>query len=90
MLFFYRDLKPQNVLLSENGVAKLCDFGFARNMSLGTHVLTSIKGTPLYMAPELMEGSPYDHNADLWYKTFSKCIIYIVLFIYFMANLLLI
>lgn len=30
-------------------------------------MLTSIKGTPLYMAPELMEESAYDHNADLWY-----------------------
>lgn len=60
-------MKPQNVLLSEDGVAKLCDFGFARSMSTGTHVLTSIKGTPLYMAPELMEESPYDHNVDLWY-----------------------
>lgn len=62
----YRDLKPQNVLLETNGVAKLCDFGFARSMTTGTHVLTSIKGTPLYMAPELMEECPYDHNADLW------------------------
>lgn len=42
-------------------------------MSTGTHVLTSIKGTPLYMAPELIEESPYDHNADLWSL---GCIIY--------------
>ncbi len=35
-------------------------------MSLDTMVLTSIKGTPLYMSPELVEEKPYDHNADLW------------------------
>lgn len=68
--FCSRDLKPQNVLLESNGVAKLCDFGFARSMSTGTHVLTSIKGTPLYMAPELIEERPYDHNADLWCVNF--------------------
>jgi len=62
----FRDLKPQNILLEEDGTAKLCDFGFARSMTTGTHVLTSIKGTPLYMAPELIEEKPYDHNADLW------------------------
>ena len=41
---------------------KLCDFGFARAMSNNTMVLTSIKGTPLYMAPELVQEQPYNHT----------------------------
>uniref|UniRef100_A0A336MIK8 non-specific serine/threonine protein kinase n=1 Tax=Culicoides sonorensis TaxID=179676 RepID=A0A336MIK8_CULSO len=69
----HRDLKPQNILLDSQSNAKLCDFGLARNMTMSTHVLTSIKGTPLYMSPELLEGKPYDHLADLWSL---GCIIY--------------
>ncbi|XP_071528363.1 serine/threonine-protein kinase fused [Panulirus ornatus] len=62
----HRDIKPQNILLSSAGEAKLCDFGFSRKMGINTYVLTSVKGTPLYMAPELIEEKPYDHTADLW------------------------
>ncbi|NXA07269.1 STK36 kinase, partial [Sapayoa aenigma] len=62
----HRDMKPQNILLGKDGVVKLCDFGFARAMSIHTMVLTSIKGTPLYMSPELVEERPYDHRTDLW------------------------
>ncbi|KAL4452973.1 hypothetical protein ABPG73_012917 [Tetrahymena malaccensis] len=62
----HRDMKPQNILISANGVVKLCDFGFARALSSNTQVLTSIKGTPLYMAPELVKEQPYNHTVDLW------------------------
>ncbi|KFP90124.1 Serine/threonine-protein kinase 36, partial [Apaloderma vittatum] len=62
----HRDMKPQNILLGKDGIVKLCDFGFARAMSIHTMVLTSIMGTPLYMSPELVEERPYDHTADLW------------------------
>jgi serine/threonine protein kinase len=59
-------MKPQNVLIGSNGRIKLCDFGFARAMSNNTVVLTSIKGTPLYMSPELVKEQPYDASSDLW------------------------
>nr|XP_043607157.1 serine/threonine-protein kinase TIO [Erigeron canadensis] len=62
----HRDMKPQNILICAGGVVKLCDFGFARAMSTNTVVLRSIKGTPLYMAPELVREQPYNHTADLW------------------------
>jgi fused-like protein len=62
----HRDMKPQNILIGQNGAVKLCDFGFARAMSYNTMVLTSIKGTPLYMAPELVQEQPYNQTADLW------------------------
>jgi serine/threonine protein kinase len=62
----HRDMKPQNILIGARRTVKLCDFGFARAMSAGTLVLTSIKGTPLYMAPELVQEQPYTHAVDLW------------------------
>lgn len=61
----HRDMKPQNVLIGANRVVKLCDFGFARLMSTNTVLVTSIKGTPLYMAPELVQEQPYNHTVRL-------------------------
>mmetsp|Transcript_10638 Transcript_10638/g.20114 ORF Transcript_10638/g.20114 Transcript_10638/m.20114 type:complete len:1090 (+) Transcript_10638:312-3581(+) len=62
----HRDMKPQNILICQGTQVKLCDFGFARLMSQNTMVLTSIKGTPLYMAPELVQEKAYNHTVDLW------------------------
>ena len=62
----HRDMKLQNILIGAHRRVKLCDFGFARAMSSNTVMLTSIKATPLYMAPELVKEQPYDLTADLW------------------------
>ncbi len=52
-------------MISAGGIIKLCDFGFARSID-SKQMITSIKGTPLYMAPELLKNYPYNHKADLW------------------------
>ncbi|XP_026565621.1 serine/threonine-protein kinase ULK3 [Pseudonaja textilis] len=61
------DLKPQNILLSslEKPHLKLADFGFAQHMSPRDekHVL---RGSPLYMAPEMVCSRQYDARVDLW------------------------
>lgn len=70
----HRDIKPENILLNEDGTrARLCDFGLARRMTTQTYLLISMKGTPLYMAPEVINCVPYDYKADFWS---IGCVIY--------------
>ncbi|KAG2508775.1 hypothetical protein JM18_009101 [Phytophthora kernoviae] len=62
----HRDMKPQNILIGSKQQIKLADFGFARAISHDSSLLRSIKGTPLYMAPELVQEKPYNYTVDLW------------------------
>uniref|UniRef100_A0A3P9LD44 Serine/threonine-protein kinase ULK3 n=1 Tax=Oryzias latipes TaxID=8090 RepID=A0A3P9LD44_ORYLA len=58
------DLKPQNILLS-GCVLKLADFGFAQYMSPWDEK-SVLRGSPLYMAPEMVCRWQYDSRVDLW------------------------
>lgn len=61
----HRDLKPSNVLI-DNGEAKLADFGFCKKLNGEFDMTKSIVGSPIYMAPELLQGRYYCTKADIW------------------------
>jgi eukaryotic-like serine/threonine-protein kinase len=66
----HRDVKPANMMIDSAGNAKLADFGVARvedpdAAGEKTRVCVVI-GTPSYMSPEQMQGSPVDRRSDVW------------------------
>ena len=61
----HRDLKPHNILLTENNELKLSDFGFARYFE-HNKLIETLCGSPMYMAPEIMKYKEYTNKSDLW------------------------
>jgi len=59
----YRDLKPENLVLTNNGYLKITDFGFAKKVTGKTFTLC---GTPDYLAPEIVTGQGHGRAVDWW------------------------
>ncbi len=67
----HRDLKCANILIMEDGTLKISDFGTAKHIKLNStenvaKMCASLKGTPYYMAPEILRRTGHTISADIW------------------------
>ena len=59
----YRDIKPENIMVNDMGYIKIIDFGTVKEIKERT---TTVIGTPHYMAPEIVKGTGYTFQVDIW------------------------
>ena len=61
----HRDIKTTNILVFNDNLFKITDFGVSKNLEKNNFAYTNI-GTPYYMAPEIICGKPYNYSVDYW------------------------
>lgn len=66
MKMIYRDVKPDNILISAHPRIKLADFGNVHFLSDHDEMIKGMEGTPSYMSPEMRRGHYYDRKTDIW------------------------
>ena len=62
----HRDIKPANIMILDNGIVKVTDFGIAKMVSMGMTQAGQVLGTPNYMSPEQVKGRPVDGRSDIF------------------------
>ncbi|XP_064079795.1 uncharacterized protein LOC135196910 [Macrobrachium nipponense] len=62
----HRDIKSQNVFLTDDGKVRLGDFGIAKIMNSTSDLARTCIGTPYYLSPEMCENKPYNNKSDIW------------------------
>ena len=60
----HRDIKPENILIFEDGIIKLCDFGWCTKLNGGQRI--TFCGTVEYMSPEMVNKEEYSKEIDIW------------------------
>ena len=65
-LYYSQDFKPANLMLCQNGLVKITDFGLAATVSASSGLASTMVGTPNSCSPELYRGERYGRPADLW------------------------